>query len=129
VQLFRPRLLVALDLWITLRVAAATSDPYATVRVDSPTTGLPIRRYLHDSPRTALRTERRVRTNVVALLGILLTDAVDMGLDRAKAVEIVEDLTVMRDSDGPGHNYVDISSPTKTLVLSRDEYVRVVPPS
>jgi hypothetical protein len=50
-------------------------------------------------------------------------------LDRAKAVEIVEDLTVMRDSDGPGHNYVDISSPTKTLVLSRDEYVRVVPPS
>jgi hypothetical protein len=50
-------------------------------------------------------------------------------LDRAKAVEIVEDLTVMRDSDSPGHNYVDISSPTKTLVLSRDEYVGVVPPS
>jgi hypothetical protein len=50
-------------------------------------------------------------------------------LDHAKAVEIVEDLTVMRDSGGPGHNYVDISAPTNTLVLSRDEYVGVVPPS
>ena len=50
-------------------------------------------------------------------------------LDHAKAVEIVEDLTVMSNNDRPGHNYVDISSPTKTLVLSRDEYVRVVPPS
>ncbi len=49
-------------------------------------------------------------------------------LDDAKAVEIVEDLTIMRDGDAPGQ-YVDISSPTKTLVLSRDEYVRVVPPS
>jgi hypothetical protein len=49
-------------------------------------------------------------------------------LDHAKAVEIVEDLTVMRDSDGPGHNYVDTSAPTNTLVLSRDEYVGVVPP-
>ena len=42
-------------------------------------------------------------------------------LDHAKAVEIVE--------DRPGHNYVDISTPTNTLILSRDEYVRVVPPS
>jgi hypothetical protein len=50
-------------------------------------------------------------------------------LDHAKAVEIVEDLTAIRDGDGPGHNYVDISTPTTTLVLSRDEYVRVVPPS
>jgi len=49
-------------------------------------------------------------------------------LDRTKAVEIVDDLTAIRDGDGPGHNYVDISSPTNTLVLSRDEYVRVVPP-
>ena len=50
-------------------------------------------------------------------------------LDHAKAVEIVEDLAVMRNNDRPGHNYVDISTPTNTLVLSRDEYVRVVPPS
>jgi hypothetical protein len=50
-------------------------------------------------------------------------------LDHAKAVEIVEDLTVMSNDDCPGHNYVDISSPTNTLVLSRDEYVRAVPPS
>jgi hypothetical protein len=50
-------------------------------------------------------------------------------LDRTKAVEIVDDLRVIRDGDGPGHNYVDISTPTNTLVLSRDEYVRVVPPA
>ena len=49
-------------------------------------------------------------------------------LDRTKAVEIVDDLTAIRDGDGPDHNYVDISSLTNTLVLSRDEYVRVVPP-
>jgi hypothetical protein len=45
-------------------------------------------------------------------------------LDHTKAVEIVEDLAGMSNDDRPGHNYVDISSPTKTLVLSRDEYVR-----
>jgi hypothetical protein len=50
-------------------------------------------------------------------------------LDHAKAAEIVEDLTVMSNNDRPGHNYVDISTPTNTLVLSRDEYVSVVPPS
>ena len=49
-------------------------------------------------------------------------------LDHAKAAEIVKDLTVMSNNDRPGHIYVDISSPTKPLVLSRDEYVRVVPP-
>jgi hypothetical protein len=50
-------------------------------------------------------------------------------LDQVKAVEIVEDLTVMSSNDRPGHDYVEISTPTKTLVLSRDEYVRAVPPS
>jgi hypothetical protein len=50
-------------------------------------------------------------------------------LDHAKAVEIVEDLTVMSNDDRPGHNYVDISTPTNTLVLSRDEYVGAMPPS
>jgi hypothetical protein len=56
-------------------------------------------------------------------------DRVVWRLDRTKAVEIVDDLTAIRDADGPGHNYVDISTPTTTLVLSRDEYVNVVPPS
>jgi hypothetical protein len=50
-------------------------------------------------------------------------------LDQAKAVEIVEDLTVMSSNDRPGHDYVEISTPTNTLVLSRDEYIRAVPPS
>jgi hypothetical protein len=50
-------------------------------------------------------------------------------LDQAKAAEIVEDLTVMSNDDRPGHNYVDISTPTNTLVLSRDEYVRLPGPN
>jgi hypothetical protein len=54
-------------------------------------------------------------------------DRVVWRFDHAKAVEIVEDLTVMNRSEGPGHEYVDISTPTNTLVLSRDEYVRVLP--
>jgi len=54
-------------------------------------------------------------------------DRVVWRLDRTKAVEIVDDLTAIRDADGPGHNYVDISTPTNTLVLSRDEYVSVNP--
>jgi hypothetical protein len=49
-------------------------------------------------------------------------------LDHAKAAEILGDLTVMSSTDGPGHDYVDISTPTNTLVLSRDEYVRALPP-
>jgi hypothetical protein len=48
-------------------------------------------------------------------------------LDHAKAVEIVEVLTAMSSSDRPGHSYVEISTPTNTLVLSRDEYVRAAP--
>jgi NADPH-dependent 2,4-dienoyl-CoA reductase/sulfur reductase-like enzyme len=45
-------------------------------------------------------------------------------LDPAKAVEIIEDLDELSSGDRPGHHYVDISNPTDTLVLSRDEYVR-----
>jgi hypothetical protein len=48
-------------------------------------------------------------------------------LDQGKAAEIIQDLTVMSTQDGPGHDYVDISTPTSTLVLSRDEYVDVPP--
>jgi hypothetical protein len=44
-------------------------------------------------------------------------------LDHAKAAEIVDCLTVMSNDDRPAHNYVEISTPTHTLVLSRDEYV------
>jgi hypothetical protein len=45
-------------------------------------------------------------------------------LDLAKAAEIIEDLDELSSGDRPGHHYVDISKPTETLVLSRDEYVR-----
>lgn len=45
-------------------------------------------------------------------------------LDRAKADEIIDDLRVLEDNNRPGHQYVDISKPTDTLVLSRDEYVK-----
>jgi hypothetical protein len=47
-------------------------------------------------------------------------------LDHVKAVEIIEDLAVLSDKGRAGHCYVDISSPTETLVVSRDEYVDVV---
>jgi hypothetical protein len=50
-------------------------------------------------------------------------DRVVWRLDRAKATEILDDLTELREADGPGHHYTDISTPTGTLVLSRDEYV------
>jgi hypothetical protein len=49
-------------------------------------------------------------------------DRVVWRLDRTKAVEIVDDLTAIRDADGPGHNYVDISTPTTTLVLASPRY-------
>lgn len=55
-------------------------------------------------------------------------DRVVWRLDHAKAVEIVGDLTVMSSNDGPDHDYVDIATPANTLVLSRDEYVRALPP-
>jgi hypothetical protein len=45
-------------------------------------------------------------------------------LDPLKAVEIIEDLDELSSGDRPGHHYVDISNPTQTLVVSRDEYVR-----
>jgi hypothetical protein len=45
-------------------------------------------------------------------------------LDPAKADEVIGDLSVLENSGRPGHHYVDISKPTDTLVLSRDEYVR-----
>jgi hypothetical protein len=48
-------------------------------------------------------------------------------LDHAKAMEIIEYLASMSDGDRPCHQYVDISSPTDTLVLSRDEYLHQGP--
>ncbi|KZS59470.1 hypothetical protein [Mycobacterium ostraviense] len=51
-------------------------------------------------------------------------DKVAWRLDDAKAIEIIELSTAMTHSTtGPGHHYVDISAPTETLVLSRNEYV------
>jgi hypothetical protein len=55
-------------------------------------------------------------------------DRVVWRLDHAKAVEIVGNLTVMSGNDGPAHDYVDIAAPTNTLIVSRDEYVRGLPP-
>jgi hypothetical protein len=54
-------------------------------------------------------------------------DEVLWRLDHAKAREILEHLTSMSDGDRPCHQYVDIYSPTDTLVLSRDEYLRQGP--
>ncbi len=45
-------------------------------------------------------------------------------LDLAKADEIVDVLQVLERENRPGHQYVDITSPADTLVLSRDEYIR-----
>lgn len=39
------------------------------------------------------------------------------------AREIAECLDALSEADRPGHHYVDISAPSDTLVLSRDEYV------
>ena len=44
-------------------------------------------------------------------------------LGLCKAGELIDALNVLGDGNGPGHQYVDISTPTATLVLSRDEYV------
>jgi hypothetical protein len=49
-------------------------------------------------------------------------DRVVWRLDHTKAVEILEKLAAMK-SGGPGHHYIDISTPAETLVLSCDEYV------
>jgi archaellin len=49
-------------------------------------------------------------------------------LDLAKAREINDDLEVSSRKGRAGHNYVDMSTPAPTLVLSRDEYVDVVYP-
>lgn len=42
---------------------------------------------------------------------------------QSKLAEVIEKLDAMKETPGPCHHYVDISSPAETLVLSRDEYV------
>ncbi|OOK65335.1 hypothetical protein BZL29_7698 [Mycobacterium kansasii] len=49
-------------------------------------------------------------------------------LDPTKADEISLDLAVLSKDGAPGHNYVDMSTPAPTLVVSRDEYVAVTYP-
>ena len=49
-------------------------------------------------------------------------------LDLATARELELDLDVLSNEGGAGHNYVDMSTPAPTLVVSRDEYVDVVYP-
>ena len=41
----------------------------------------------------------------------------------SKLAEVLQKLNAMKASLGPCHQYVDISSPTETLVLSSDEYI------
>lgn len=53
---------------------------------------------------------------------------VNWRLDRDKVTEIAGYLSVLSDKGGPGHCYVDLSTPAETLVVSRDEYVGVVYP-
>jgi hypothetical protein len=48
-------------------------------------------------------------------------------LDLSTAREIELDLNVLS-KEGAGHNYIDMSTPAPTLVVSRDEYVDVVYP-
>ncbi|TXH14583.1 MAG: hypothetical protein E6R02_00860 [Gammaproteobacteria bacterium] len=50
-------------------------------------------------------------------------DDVHWRLDVTKASEIGDKLAAMRSSAAPSHHYVDIDTPTGTLVLSLDEYV------
>ncbi|BBZ18621.1 hypothetical protein [Mycolicibacterium gadium] len=50
-------------------------------------------------------------------------DRVIWRLDLAKAEEVITYLHALKSNDRPGHQYVDISKPTDTLVLSREEYV------
>jgi hypothetical protein len=45
-------------------------------------------------------------------------------LGRDKIAEIVKKLDFMQEAQRASHHYVEIESPVKTLVLSRDEYVR-----
>ncbi len=42
---------------------------------------------------------------------------------RSKLLKVLEKMDSLNEAPGPGHHYVDISGPVKTLVLSRDEYV------
>lgn len=49
-------------------------------------------------------------------------------LDPAKADEISLDLAVLSEKGRAGHNYVDMSTPAPTLVVSRDEYLAVTYP-
>lgn len=43
-------------------------------------------------------------------------------LDCATARDTAAKAEVLASRDGPGHHYVDISTPAEVLVLSRDEY-------
>lgn len=49
-------------------------------------------------------------------------------LDPAKAREISDNLAPLAGTGNSGHNYIDMSSPAPTLVVSRDEYVDVIYP-
>ena len=58
-----------------------------------------------------------------AAVGLEADEVHHWRLDVTKASEIGDKLAAMRSSDAPSHHYVDIDTPTGTLVLSLDEYV------
>jgi len=49
-------------------------------------------------------------------------DRTEWQLDPARITEMTDKLAAMRNSAGPCHHYVDISTPADTLVLSLGEY-------
>lgn len=56
--------------------------------------------------------------------GVELTDRyLAWQFDSSTTKEVIDKLTALKAAEGPAHQYVDISSPVDTLVLSLDEYV------
>jgi hypothetical protein len=53
---------------------------------------------------------------------------IEWHLDLSKAHELELGLEVLSNDGEAGHNYIDISAPAPTLVVSRDQYVDVVYP-
>lgn len=53
--------------------------------------------------------------------------AVVWRLDAALAAEVIGLLTELHEPPSAGHHYVDISTPAKMLVLSRNEYLDKLP--
>lgn len=49
-------------------------------------------------------------------------ECIEWRLDPTKIIEMTDKLAAMKNTAGPAHHYVDISTPADTLILSVDEY-------